>query len=189
MSTSLASRLAALEELDKAALQELWRRLFRSAPPSIRRDLLIRAIGHRMQELEMGGLSKAAVRKLRSLAEASGPAGDRADDPQHGPARRGGAARTTRATALPGTRLIREWHGRTHVVTVGEDGFDYAGKRYGSLSEIAREITGTRWSGPRFFGLGATGGTARTQSAKSGAPSVSAPIPSAAVEQKAKRHG
>ncbi|MBN8998663.1 MAG: DUF2924 domain-containing protein, partial [Rhizobiales bacterium] len=106
-------------------------------------------------------------------------------------AREGRRSASPRPTLLPGARLLREWHGKTHVVTVVEEGFDYAGKRYRSLTEIAREITGTHWSGPRFFGLGAAGGKARAKSGrgKRAAPSVSAPIASVAAKLKAADHG
>ena len=152
MTTSLAKRLAELETMNTAALQVEWRRLFRSQPPSLSRDLLMRAIGYRYQEIAFGGLSKAAARKLRTLADAAkaantvtaaSPAGDNRQVP------------VARTVLMPGARLVREWHGRTHSVTVTETGFDYAGRNYRSLTEIAREITGTHWSGPRFFGLDA----------------------------------
>ena len=65
----------------------------------------------------------------------------------------------SRASSLkPGARLVREWHGRTHTVTVTEDGFEYAGTVYASLSTIAKKITGAHWSGPRFFGVSAASG-------------------------------
>jgi hypothetical protein len=96
-------------------------------------------LAHRLQEKAFGGLSKPSRNRLRKLAES-------AEKP---------STRLTHATKRlrPGTRLIREWRGETHVVSVLDDGAEYRGKRYGSLSEIARTITGTRWSGPAFFGL------------------------------------
>jgi hypothetical protein len=155
MTTSLAKRLAELETMNTAALQIEWRRLFRSQPPSLSRDLLKRAIGYRYQEIELGGLSKAAARKLRTLADAVDQAKAGTAASSAGNDRRGTAARTV---LMPGARLVREWRGRSHVVTVTEGGFDYAGRRYRSLTEIAREITGAHWSGPRFFGIGAERG-------------------------------
>ena len=116
-----------------------WRRLHRSEPPRLSRDLLIRGIGYRLQELQYGGLSKAARRKLKTLAKMFQTTGRVGPDP---------------GLALkPGARLIREWHGRTHTVTVTEDGFEYCGTSYSSLTKIAKKITGAHWSGPRFFGL------------------------------------
>jgi hypothetical protein len=116
-----------------------WRRLYRSEPPRISRDLLLRGIAYRRQELEHGGLGKTTRRKLKTLAKMFRTTGRVAPDP---------------GLALkPGARLVREWHGRTHTVTVTEEGFEYAGTSYASLTKIARKITGAHWSGPRFFGL------------------------------------
>ena len=103
------------------------------------RDLLIRAIAYRIQELRYGGLSKATRRKLAALVNA--------------PQSEGEIAPETAQKIRPGARLVREWNGRTHTVTVKEEGFTYAGRSYRSLTAIAREITGAQWSGPRFFGL------------------------------------
>jgi Protein of unknown function (DUF2924) len=132
-------RLEALSDLTPDELRKEWRRLYRSQPPRLSRDLLVRAIAYRIQELRYGGLSKATSRKLAALAEARDSGGEIAKE----------GAQRLRA----GTRLIREWNGRTHTVTVEEHGFSYAGRSYQSLSAIARDITGARWSGPRFFGL------------------------------------
>ena len=102
-----------------ASLNELrgeWRRLYRSEPPRISRDLLIRAIGYRLQEIHHGGLGKATRRKLKTLAKMFGNTGRVAPDPG--------------LSLKPGARLVREWHGRTHTVTVTEDGFEYFGVSY-----------------------------------------------------------
>jgi hypothetical protein len=131
--------LVALADLTPDELRKEWRRLYRSQPPPLSRDLLLRAIAYRIQELRYGGLSKATSRKLAALVQAR-----RSDDaigPADAPRMRAGA------------RLVREWNGRTHMVTVEEEGFTYAGRNYRSLSAIACDITGARWSGPRFFGL------------------------------------
>lgn len=121
-------------------LHREWRRLYKSEPPKISRDLLTMGLAYRRQEIEHGGLGKATLRKLQTLAktlQATGKVG-----PSPG------------LSVKPGARLIRKWHGRTHTVTVTEDGFEYGGTRYSSLTQIARKITGAHWSGPRFFGLG-----------------------------------
>jgi hypothetical protein len=131
--------LQTLPALSPDELRKEWRRLYRSQPPRLSRDLLVRAIAYRIQELRYGGLSKATSRKLAGLVNAR--LSDEEIDSQ--------GARKVR----PGARLVREWNGRTHTVTVEEEGFTYAGRSYRSLSAIAREITGARWSGPRFFGL------------------------------------
>jgi hypothetical protein len=135
----VARRLEALCDLNPDELRREWRRLYRSQPPRLSRDLLIRAIAFRIQELRYGGLSKATRRKLAALVEARGSGAELATK---------GAQRIR-----TGARLLREWNGRTHTVTVEEDGFSYTGQHYRSLSAIARDITGARWSGPRFFGL------------------------------------
>ena len=124
-------------------LRREWRRLYHSDAPRISRDLLILGISYRLQEIEHGGLGKATRRKLRTLAKTLRTTG------RVGP--------TPSLSLKPGARLVREWHGRTHTVTVTEDGFDYAGTSYPSLTKIAKKITGAHWSGPRFFGLPATG--------------------------------
>jgi hypothetical protein len=135
----VSRRLEALSDLTPEELRREWRGLYRSQPPRLSRDLLVRAIAHRIQELRYGGLSKATSRKLTALVQAR----DCGTEVVVGDA----------AGIRPGARLLREWNGRTYTVTVEEDGFTYAGRNYRSLSAIAREITGARWSGPRFFGL------------------------------------
>jgi hypothetical protein len=125
-----------------ASLEELrreWRRLYHREPPRISRDLLVRGIGYRLQELQHGGLSRSTQRKLKTLAKMFRTEGRVAPDPG--------------LSLKPGARLVREWQGRTHTITVTEDGFEYAGLNYPSLTKIAKKITGTHWSGPRFFGL------------------------------------
>ena len=125
-----------------ASLDELrheWRRLYRSEPPRISRDLLIRGVGYRLQEIQHGGLGKTTRRKLKTLAKMFRATGRVAPD--------------SGLSLKPGARLVREWHGRTHTVAVTEDGFEYAGTIYTSLTKVARKITGAHWSGPRFFGL------------------------------------
>ena len=131
-----------INALGDASLNELrreWRRLYRSEPPRISRDLLMRGISYRLQELQHGGLGKSTRRKLKTLAKMFRTEGRVAPDPG--------------LSLKPGARLVREWHGRTHTVTVTEDGFEYAGTTYPSLTKIAQKITSAHWSGPRFFGL------------------------------------
>lgn len=137
-SGDLAGEVEGLVGLDTSSLKRLWLRLYGAEPPSgLDRRLLIRALAYRLQERAFGGL-KPATRRL--LLQTS------ADAPEGRPAR---SCRSVR----PGTLLVREWHGASHRVTVLEDGCAWRGRRYRSLSEVARAITGTRWSGPRFFGL------------------------------------
>ena len=135
----LSRKIATLTDLTAQQLRTEWRRLYRNHPPRLSRDLLVRTVAYRMQELAYGGLSKATQRKLVALTKELQTNGGIAPDP--GP------------RARPGARLVREWRGRTHTVVVTEEGFTYAGKTYSSLSKIAQTITGAHWSGPRFFGL------------------------------------
>jgi hypothetical protein len=135
-----------IDRIRSLGLEELrreWRRLYHSEPPRISRDLLVLALGYRLQEIEHGGLGKSTRRKLQTMAKALRTTG------RVGP--------TPSLSLKPGARLVREWRGRTHTVTVTEDGFEYAGENYPSLTKIAKKITGAHWSGPRFFGLLAAG--------------------------------
>jgi Protein of unknown function (DUF2924) len=131
--------LPAPESLSRDELRCEWRLLYRSEPPRISRDLLIQGIGYRLQEIQQGGLGKSARRKLKTLAKMFRSTGRVAPDPG--------------LSLKPGARLVREWHGRTHTVTVTEDGFEYAGLSYPSLTKVAKRITSAHRSGPRFFGL------------------------------------
>ncbi len=136
----LETKLRALTVMDGDGLRREWRRLYRSHPPlHIRRDLLVLAIAWKLQEKVHGGLTAAQKRRLAGMAEDLKKGGDLSAGP------------TIRLK--PGSRLVREWQGETHDVLVLEDGFEWNGERRHSLSAIAREITGTHWSGPRFFGL------------------------------------
>lgn len=135
MSRDLDAELAALRKLSRQQLKDKWRDLYRVAPPAaFTPDLLARGIAWRLQERALGGLPPS----VRQLIGAGG-AGER--------------KRQSRAALKVGNRLVRRWRGRTYVVEAVAGGFSYEGEHYGSLSEIARNITGTRWSGPKFFGL------------------------------------
>jgi hypothetical protein len=139
-SEKLANELAGLQRLTGEKLNQQFKITYRAdPPPRMRRALLIQALAYRLQEKALGGLKPATQ---RSLARA-------ADDAM---ARR--TLHTARErTIKPGTSLLREWHGVQHRLTVLEDGVQFGGERYRSLSEVARKITGNRWSGPLFFGL------------------------------------
>lgn len=150
---SLDEALAALEHLDVSNLQMRWRGLFgRSAPARLGADLLGRAIAYRLQELALGGLSRPAQLRLKAAGSRTG----------RGAAGRGSGS--SPSIVKPGTRFVREWQNEVHEVQAIDTGeFVYRGKTYGSLSLVARKITGTHQSGPRFFGIrktwsGATGG-------------------------------
>ena len=136
-----ASPTAQLVEANRslAELRGEWQRLYGNDAPRISRDLLILGIAYRRQEIKHGGLGRATLRKLRTLANSLRATG------RIGP--------TPALRLKPGARLVREWGGRTHTVTVTEEGFLYGGATYPSLTTIAIKITGAHWSGPRFFGL------------------------------------
>ena len=132
-------KTADLPNLSKAALREQWRKLFHRYPPAkMRRSLLIPILAYKIQEQNSGSLAAGICGRLRHLARSI------ASDPSNIP---------FVPMIKPGTRLVRRWRGQVHLVTVESRGYEYQGSRYQSLSEIARRITGTRWSGPLFFGL------------------------------------
>ena len=138
---AVEARVAALADLNLKALQAQWRDLFKCPPPKgMRSNLLRRAVAYRIQEQAYGGLSKATRRRLQQLASATG-------------GRLTGASPSPAARLRPGVRLMREWQGETHIVDVLADGFRWRSGHYRSLSAVANAITGSRWSGVRFFGL------------------------------------
>lgn len=142
------AELAALPDLGLEALHAKWRELYDVPPPrKIRRDFLRRAIAYRLQERAFGGLSPALLRRLSRFA-----AGLEQDRAASAPAVR---------RLRPGMRLVREWKGETHVVEIVVGGFRWRGHIYRSLSAVASTITGGRWSGPRFFGIGKGEGVPR----------------------------
>ena len=120
-------------------LRAEWRRVLRAPTPAITPDLLRRGIGYRLQEQIHGGLTTAVSRELDGILRRI----QRGDTPLP----------TSTVRLKPGTRLLRTWRDKTYTVLVGDNGFIFADRLYPSLSPIAREITGTAWSGPRFFGL------------------------------------
>jgi hypothetical protein len=143
VSTTLEVEIAALPAMNIAQLQAKWRSALKEAPPPhIRKQLLVPLLAYKLQEKTYGGLKPEIKRRLRELAA------DFKRDPK-----KAGAKTRGPLSIKPGTKLIRQWNGQTHRVIVGEDGFEYKGELYKSLSVIARLITGTRWSGPLFFGL------------------------------------
>ena len=137
----IPARLAALKAMTTPDLKAQWRELFGAEPPLYNRKFLESRLAYRIQELAYGGLKPKTVRRLERL-------GEELD---------GGKRDTRRIRAdlkpIAGTRLIREWQGVEHAVTVTADGFEWQGRPYKSLSAIARAITGTRWNGLVFFGL------------------------------------
>ncbi|MEH2550753.1 hypothetical protein V1283_007398 [Bradyrhizobium sp. AZCC 2262] len=141
MKETVLSQLTALKGASAEALKLRWRELFDTEPPAFNRRFLEARLSFRIQELAYGGLSRETRERLRAMAK------------QY--ATRDAAERKARPTQRPvaGTRLIREWQGVEHCVTVRKDDFEYLGRPYKSLSSVAREITGTKWNGWVFFGL------------------------------------
>jgi len=136
---AIGDEINRIRSLGLEDLRREWRRLYHAEPPGISRDLFVLALGYRLQEIAHGGLGKATRRKLQTMAKTLWTTG------RVGP--------TPSLSLKPGARLVREWRGRTHTITVTEDAFEYGGMSYPSLTKIAKEITGAYWSGPRFFGL------------------------------------
>ena len=137
----ITARLAALKTTPTPDLKQQWRDLFETEPPPFNRRFLESRLAYRIQELVYGGLKPETVKRLEAL-------GEQLD---------GGNITTRRIRAdlkpIAGTRLIHDWQGVEQIVTVTQDGFDFQGRPYQSLSAIARAITGTRWNGWVFFGL------------------------------------
>jgi hypothetical protein len=140
MSDSVLAQIAALKTKPTPALKAQWRELYGTEPPPYNRRFLESRLAYRIQELAYGGLRPETLARLDALA-------DEID------ARKGKRKPTTDNRPIAGTRLLREWQGVEHCVTVQGDGYEYQGRPYRSLSAIARAITGTRWNGPLFFGL------------------------------------
>jgi hypothetical protein len=143
------ARLAALREAPISDLKQQWRDLFEAEPPPYNRAFLESRLAYRIQELAFGGLKAETLARLRALAA----------DLDRG--RAGGRQRRAADLPIAGTRLVREWQGIEHTVTVLKDGFEWQGRSYASLSAIARAITRTRWNGWTFFGLKSHKGPAR----------------------------
>jgi hypothetical protein len=141
-STLVQNEIAALSELSRAALVELWSTAYGRPPPKgLSRRLLEYAAAYHLQSKTFGGLRPTVRRKLCRLAGSGHLNSPR--DSRAAPSKR----------LSPGSRLVRDWRGRTYTVDILEAGFQWDGRHYGSLSQVALAITGARWSGPRFFGL------------------------------------
>ncbi len=138
-SEDLAQKIAGISALDIAAVQKRWAATFGAEPPpKLARSFLNRVLAYRLQEKALGALKPSTLRILDRVAE-----GRSSVEP----------ARVPRRRVSAGTVLIRQWHGVSHRVTVLDNDVVFRGRRYKSLSEVARLITGTHWSGPLFFGL------------------------------------
>ena len=135
----LDCEIAGLVDRSTQELRRAWRTLHHTGPPlGLSRDLIIRGLADKLQQRGHGGPRRALQRRLRTLA-AEFEKGARSFDPD--------------IVLKTGATLVRQWRGHIHTVLAREDGFEYEGQRYRSLTVIAERITGAHWSGPRFFGL------------------------------------
>lgn len=139
--SKLDDEVAAMAEMQSAQLPARWEQLEGSPAPALALPLLRRLLAQRLQERRHGGLPALVRRELLRIAD-----GEQAPAPAR-----------PRPQLSAGTRLVREWNGRTIMVEVSDGGFQHAGRNWRSLSEIARHVTGAHWSGPRFFGLTSNG--------------------------------
>jgi hypothetical protein len=136
----LSKQISALPSLNKTQLLAIWAENFsKDPPPTLRKELMVPILAYRMQEREFGGLSHGARRRLREVGASLNTEKPSQERPDSAP--------------QTGTRLLRMWRGEMHEVIATGNAYLYRGQTYSSLSKIAREITGTRWSGPLFFGV------------------------------------
>jgi Protein of unknown function (DUF2924) len=142
VSDTVLAKVAVLKTARTIDLKQQWRELFGTEPPPYNRRFLESRLAYRIQELAYGGLKPETLERLAAIAE---------DFDGGDPSRR--RRRAAQDRPIAGTRLIREWRGVDHCVTVRDEDFEYQGRPYQSLSAVARAITGTRWNGLIFFGL------------------------------------
>lgn len=144
--TPIARQIDDMQSMSFAELKQLWRDYFQTEPPPYKRGFMLKALAYRIQELTYGGLPGDTAKRLQDLvAEADGKKIKRKSLPVKLP--------------VAGTRLVREWKGERYEVIILQDGFEFCGRKWGSLSTIAQRITGTHWNGLTFFGLRKKEGT------------------------------
>ena len=144
---TVLKQVAELNDMDLSRLRQRWRGLFDSEPPSYGKAMMMKRLAYRIQELAYGGIPTETRDRMGSILQSTGYD----DMGQKGCVKK-------QACPVPGTLLIREWKGRRHEVTALENGFEYGGRRFRSLSAVAFHITGTKWNGPAFFGVRNGGG-------------------------------
>jgi hypothetical protein len=133
-------QIAGLNHKSMAELRGSWRQYFGKEPPNYRRGFMIKCLSYRLQELTYGGLSDTAKRRIERLIAEQENCKEI-------------ALKKQRPSMVAGTRLVREWGGVLHSVTILSEGFEYQGRKWKSLSSIAKKISGQHCGGPRFFGL------------------------------------
>ena len=144
MSESLELEIAALPKMNINELRAKWRSRLKQPPPAhIRKQLMVSLLAYKLQEQAYGGLKPEIRRQIEKLGAAY----------RRDPKAKASLLTVGQQRIKPGTRLLRQWNGKTHQAIVVEGGFEYEGECYKSLSAIGRSITGTRWSGPLFFGV------------------------------------
>ena len=145
MRANVSEQIGKLHALTRQQLLDMWQQLYhRAAPDGLRREWLVPFLAYRIQENVYGGLQPSTRVELRRIARSLNRSN-------------GFPELILRPRIKPGTHLLRQWRGETHEVVVTRAGYEYREVSYRSLSEIARQITGTRWSGPAFFGLTRSG--------------------------------
>jgi hypothetical protein len=141
VAVNVATEILRLPTLSRHQLLDLWQKEYgKAAPHGVRRSFLVPFLAYRLQEKAYGELKPSMRVEFRRIARAL----EKGSDP---------AGASLRPRIKPGTRIVRQWKGRSIEVSVTESGFEFGGANYRSLSQIARKITGTRWSGPAFFGI------------------------------------
>ncbi|MBF0214284.1 MAG: DUF2924 domain-containing protein [Magnetococcales bacterium] len=146
MTISVLRQVTAIQEMNGTDLRKMWKEQFGEDPPSNNRTFLMKRLAYRVQDLALGGLSATLEERLEAIITGK-PDPGKSVNPER-----------NRENPLPGTRLIREWKGEEHCCTVLEDGFEYQGRKFKSLTAIANLITGTKWNGPLFWGVRRPGG-------------------------------
>lgn len=144
---SVLKQIVDLDNLSHDELCKLWRTLFGKDPGASNRLYLIKRLAYRIQEIAYGGLSQEAPAKMDAVLKRHG------FDENGMPAAGSGRAKRRKDMPIIGSKLVREWNGRRYEVTTLRDGFEFDGRKYRSLSAIAKVITGTHWNGRAFFGL------------------------------------
>ena len=146
MKRDIIKRLADLDRATVPELKQKWREMFEGEPPGYNRTFLVKRLSYRIQEEAYGGVGTETRAALDAVLDAAGY--DELGRPGKTP-----TVAVAGGQMVPGTTLVRIWNDRRHVVTVLDNGFEYSGKPYRSLTAIATEISGTKWNGPAFFGL------------------------------------
>jgi hypothetical protein len=148
LNTTVLKQLSLLHGMSMGQLRQKWIDVFGANPPQYKRQFMMKRLAHKIQELYYGGLSQSAQLKLREIAKA---------DPICAVDLTLAQVKKSNDNILPGTRMVRIWNERKYEVVTRDDGFEYDGRIFRSLSAIAREITGTRWNGRLFFGVNKSG--------------------------------